>query len=245
MLRQFAEAPDRYTDLTPPAERYMDERMCVTQGPTWAAISDVRTDDLDAVIAKARELVPAEKKPVWWIGPSAEPADLYEQLQARGFGTPEDGTDWLYAMASSTAPPESPGIDVRRVETFDEFMGATQVAWDAFEISEERRERERPHLETMFEGRLPTFVAYLDGEAVGVGRSVYSDRGVFLIGGAVLEHARGRGVYRALVRARWDDAVARGTPGMIVEALPDTSYPILQRIGFEVVCTIRRLEDPR
>jgi GNAT superfamily N-acetyltransferase len=245
VLRQFAEAPDRYTELTAAAERYMDDQMCVTQGPTWAAISDVRTDDVDAAIAKARELVPAEKKPIWWIGPSAEPADLYEQLRARGFRTPEDRADWLYAMASRTAPPESPGVDVRLVETFDEFLTATQVGWDAFGISEERRERERPHLQTLFAGRLPTFLAYLDGEAVGVGRSVYSDRGVFLIGGAVLEHARGRGVYRALVRARWDDAVARGTPGMIVEALPDTSFPILQRIGFEVVCTIRRLEDPR
>jgi predicted GNAT superfamily acetyltransferase len=63
--------------------------------------------------------------------------------------------------------------------------------------------------------------------------------------GAVLERARGRGVYRALVRPRWDDAVARGTPALITEANPGTSYPILKRVGFVDVCTIRRLEDPR
>jgi predicted GNAT superfamily acetyltransferase len=61
----------------------------------------------------------------------------------------------------------------------------------------------------------------------------------------VLEWARGRGAYRALVRARWDDAVARGTPALVTEALPDTSYPILKRVGFVDVCTIRRLEDVR
>jgi hypothetical protein len=74
---------------------------------------------------------------------------------------------------------------------------------------------------------------------------VYSDHGVFLIAGAVAEWARRRGVYTALVRARWDDAVARGTPCLVTEALPGTSYPILKRLGFEDVATIRRLEDPR
>jgi len=246
MLKEFAEAPDRYTELSSDVDRFADERVCIIQGATWAAVTDVRTDDVEALVAEVRERVPAEKRPIWWIGPSAEPSDLYERLQALGFRTPEDRADWLYAMASATAPPESPGVDVRPVETFDDYLAATQVSWEAFGISQERRERERPHLRATFEARGPrVFLAYLDGEPVGVGRSVYSDRGVFLIGGAVLDHARGRGVYRALVRARWDDAVARGTPGMIVEAMPDTSYPILKRLGFEEVCTIRRLQEPR
>lgn len=42
-----------------------------------------------------------------------------------------------------------------------------------------------------------------------------------------------------------DDAVARGTPALVTEALADTSYPILKRLGFEEVGTIRRLDDPR
>lgn len=245
-LRAYAEAPDRYSDVSADVERYADERVCVMQGLTWAAVSDVHTDDVEALVAEVRARVPAEKRPIWWLGPSSEPTDIYEQLQGLGFGTPADRADWLYAMASATAPPEAPGIEVRAVETFDDFAAATQVGWDAFGLSAERRERDRPHLRTMFEAGGPrTFVAYLDDRPVGVGRSVYSDRGVFLIGGGVLEHARGRGVYRALVRARWEDAAARGTPGLIVEALPDTSYPILKRIGFEEVCIIRRLEDPR
>ena len=245
-LRQFAEAPDRYTLISADVERYADESVCIVQGATWAAVSDIHVTDVEALVEETRGRIPAEKHPIWWIGPSCEPAHLYEQLLERGFRTPPDRADWLYAMASTTAPPESPGVEVRRVETFDEYLRATEVGWEAFAISEQRREAERPHLRAVFEATgVGAFLAFLGGEPVGVGRSVYSDRGVFLIGGAVLPAARGRGVYRALVRARWDDAVARGTPGMIVEAMPDTSYPILERIGFEVVCTIRRLEDPR
>ena len=75
--------------------------------------------------------------------------------------------------------------------------------------------------------------------------SAFHVRPAFLIAGAVAEWARGRGVYRSLVRARWDDAVERGTPALVSEALPDTSYPILKRVGFVDVCTIRRLEDVR
>ena len=66
---------------------------------------------------------------------------------------------------------------------------------------------------------------------------------MFLIGGSTAEWARGRGVYRALVRARWNYAAARGTPALVTDADPATSYPILRSLGFEDVCTIRRLED--
>jgi hypothetical protein len=45
------------------------------------------------------------------------------------------------------------------------------------------------------------------------------------------------------VRARWDDAVARGTPALAVHAQHDTSRPILERLGFELVATLHELED--
>lgn len=249
-LRAFAETPDRYTDISPDVERFADDRVCILQGATWAAVTDVHTDDVDALVAETRERIPTEKQQIWWLGPSVDPPDLYEQLEARGFRTPEDRADWLYALATATPPPESPGVDVRRVETFDDFVVAMQVMWDGFETPEHRREAERPHLRANFDaqkaaGVPATFVAFVDGEPAGMGRSVYSPHGVFLIAGAVVPAMRGRGVYRALVRARWDDAVARGTPGLVTEAKPDTSYPILKRLGFEEVCVVRRLEDPR
>jgi hypothetical protein len=89
------------------------------------------------------------------------------------------------------------------------------------------------------------FVAALEGRAAATAMSIPSARGVFLIAGAVAPWARGRGLYRALVRARWDDAVERGTPALVTQANPETSYPILRRLGFEEVCEIRRLEDVR
>jgi hypothetical protein len=65
---------------------------------------------------------------------------------------------------------------------------------------------------------------------------------VNLIGGAVLERARRRGVYRSLVWARWDDAVARGTPALTVQA-GKMSLPILERLGFVRVARAHVLLD--
>jgi predicted GNAT superfamily acetyltransferase len=72
---------------------------------------------------------------------------------------------------------------------------------------------------------------------------VPSDRGVFLIAGSTVPWARGRGLYRALVRARWDYAVERGTPALVTQSVPDTSYPILKKLGFVDVCDVQRVED--
>jgi hypothetical protein len=124
------------------------------------------------------------------------------------------------------------------------------VQWDAFEAPDERREQQRPHMRTEFEeamqhGTPVTFLAMLDGKPAAAGMALPSDRGVFLIAGSTAKWARGHGLYRALVRARWDYAVERGTPALVTEALLDTSYPILQRLGFAEVCTIHRLEETR
>jgi hypothetical protein len=86
------------------------------------------------------------------------------------------------------------------------------------------------------------FGAWLDGELVGAGAATPSSRGMLLWGGSVRADARGRGCYRALVRARWDEAVGRGTPALTVSA-NDKSSPALGKLGFEKVLEFRRLED--
>jgi hypothetical protein len=253
-LREYAETPDRFSPVPAGSAvtRFADERLCVIQGPTWAGISGLRVDEseLDDVIAFVHELVPAHKRQAWWIGPSARPENIVELLQARAFRPAPDGPE-CRAMTLTTEPPETPaGIDVRRVQTYDDFVASREVQWDAFATPEERREQQRPHMrnefdEAMENGTPLTFIARLDGEPAATGMALPSARGVFLIAGSVAPWARGRGLYRALVRARWDYAVERGTPALVTEALVETSYPILQRLGFTEVCTIRRLEETR
>jgi hypothetical protein len=250
-LREFAQVPDRYTWVSPDVERHLEDRYGVIQGNVWAGVFGIRVapDEVEALVGEVRARIPDEKDVAWWIDPGARPPDLRDRLIALGLEVPETGHT-LHALACAAEPPPArAGTEVARVSTFEEFEAAAEIMWDAFETPPAQREKQRAVLRQDFEGQLAaqvpvTFLARVEGRPAGVGRSVYSDRGVFLIAGSVAPWARGRGVYRALVRARWDDAVARGTPALVTEAMPDTSYPILKRIGFEDVCVIRRLKDP-
>jgi predicted GNAT superfamily acetyltransferase len=63
-----------------------------------------------------------------------------------------------------------------------------------------------------------------------------------LSGGATRPEARGRGAYRALVRARWDEAVRRGHPQLVAQA-SKMSRPVLERVGFRPVGTVTLFAD--
>jgi hypothetical protein len=86
------------------------------------------------------------------------------------------------------------------------------------------------------------YLAYLDGKPIARATGSFSEHGVTLFGGATLPEARGRGAYRALVHARWHDAVERRTPLAVTDA-GSQSRPILASLGFREVCTIRALID--
>ncbi len=254
-LREYAETPDRYARVPERASvsRIDDGRVCVIQGPTWASVSGPRVaeDEVEDLLAGIRRLISGEKRTTWWIGPSAEPADIVERLATLGLQQPHDRVSRLRSLVHTEEPAQIPsGVEVRRVETYADFAAAREVQWDAFEMPAPHRDANRGRLRLDFDeamrfGVPAGFVASLDGRPAASAMSIPSERGVFLIAGAVAPWARGRGLYRALVRARWDDAVARGTPALVTQANPETSYPILRRLGFEEVCEIHRLEDRR
>lgn len=77
-------------------------------------------------------------------------------------------------------------------------------------------------------------VAYRDGAPVGTAGLTMRGHGmVGLWGGAVLEEARGTGVYRALLAHRMQLAVREGATAAIVKGRLTTSAPTLLRLGFE------------
>jgi ribosomal protein S18 acetylase RimI-like enzyme len=81
------------------------------------------------------------------------------------------------------------------------------------------------------------FLASVAGEPAGAASYVAFPRSAYLLGAVVLPPLRGRGVYRALARARLADARARGIELATCHARESTSAPILERLGF---ATVRR-----
>ncbi len=250
--RRFAEDPSSVGPSPLPEtglERVLTDRYCIFMGPTFTNVQRLRfsEDEADEAIAEIRAIV-AERnawpRVDWWIGSSATPPDLVERLLALGL-TREKGR--TLAMACVAEPPTAPGVVARRVETFDEYALAYEIAHEVFEMATEERERWRAIVADRWQAEqvdptAVTYLAWVDGEPVGAGRGIFLPHGVLCIGGSVLERGRGRGAYRALVRARWDDAVAAGTPALVVQA-GDMSRPILERSGFVGVAEIVILYD--
>jgi hypothetical protein len=250
---EYAREPDRFAHVVDGSSvsRFDDGRVCVIQGPTWSAVSaiDVAEDEVGALVDQVHELVPPDKTCTWWLGPTTRPADLPERLLEHGLKLAKVPLVKALALVDEP-PPTPPEIEVRRIATYEDFVAAREVQWEAFATPDEQRARQQEHLRADFdesmELKIPVgFLADLEGKPAATGLAVPSERGVFLIAGSTAPWARRRGLYTALVRARWDYAVERGTPAVVTQSVPDTSYPILKRLGFQDVGDVQRLEDSR
>jgi hypothetical protein len=248
VLREVAEYPNSFGPLGPADERIETDRytLCMGTGKTWNTVQRQRigADDVDAVLEEVRELLRARgrNRTQWEVGSVAEPHDLVEQLLARGLVPDRDP----YAVAlvlTKPPPPPAPGLVARRIETFDEYAAANEVQWAAFEAPEGEIAESRAALATRWNETVNLMHAvWLDGQIVSTGTASATEHGLLLYGGATVAHARGRGAYRALLRARWDDAVALGTPVLITQG-GSMSRPILERLGFERVGEVHMLVD--
>ncbi|HXY93505.1 MAG TPA: GNAT family N-acetyltransferase [Acidimicrobiia bacterium] len=248
MLREIAEYPNSFGPLGPDDERIETPRytLCLGAGKTWNTVQRQRfsADEVDEVLAEVRALLRERGRPStqWEVGSSASPPGLVDLLLERGLVRDRDPL--AVALVLTREPPRTARrLVARRVETFEEFAAANAVQWVAFEMTEAQIEESRALLEQRWcETVSVMHGVWLDGELVGAGTSVPTEHGLLLYGGATRPDARGRGAYRALVRARWDEAAARGTPALFTQG-GSMSRPILERLGFEAVGRVHMLVD--
>lgn len=174
----------------------------------------------------------------WMFGEHATPSDLAHALERAGAIPDPDDPDGLAMLLEREPPPAPAGIDVRRVETFEDFRDQMRITLsDAEPEAWAKTEANLPTAweEARTDDRMYSFLARLDGEPISTAQLVWLSNGLPYLGGATtLRGARGNGAFRALVRARWDDVARRGTPILLVQAGRNSS-PILARLGFETV----------
>jgi hypothetical protein len=242
---ELAENANAYTPLGPKDERIVTDRYVLWLGagddPGWNVAQRFRFDpgELDEVRAEIHDHLRERGRGActWEVGTHARPVDLVERLLAVGL-VDDEPTALAVGMVLSEPPAPAPAdVEVRRVETDGEFFEAERIAAIAFGAPEEPRPRRYVR-----DPNNTIYLAYVDGRAVARASAAFGERGATLFGGSTLPEGRGRGAYRALVAARWDDAVARGIPLLVTQAGP-MSRPILARLGFRAVCEIRILVD--
>ena len=208
--------------------------------------------DLDAAIDEARTLVRGHGREllVWLAGP--DHPWLASALAQRGLRNEDspgfESVENAMALIDRPAGEGGEDIEVAVVESFDAFAAGTRVELAAFDIPPDGRAKMEAELEDRFaeystpDSPYRRWNARLEDRVVGTAGAVLADAGINLFGGGVLADARGRGVYRALVNARWMHAVTRGTPALTVQA-GRMSRPVLERLGFEFIAPISMYVD--
>jgi GNAT superfamily N-acetyltransferase len=245
-LRAFAEAPGAFLHPAPGTELIDRGRYhaVVVGGGRYVNVTRLRFEAGDAgdVLDEVHSLAPTGTAS--WITPSRE---LVDALRSVGAHDPEPPLEPTYtALATEREPARVEGIEVTRVETYEEFLTGLEIVLGSGGFTEEGAARQRAEASETYARRRARpggeWLALLDGEPVAWAGAIAATCGLFLAGGATRPTARGRGAYRALIRARWDYAVELGTPLLAVHA-QERSRSILERCGFDVVCTMYELES--
>jgi hypothetical protein len=228
VLREVAEYPNSFSPLGENEERIETDRytLCIGAGSTWNTVQRQRfaLEQVDEVLAEVRDALRKRdrKQTQWEVGSSAVDG-LVDALLERGLEPDKD--PYAVALVLTREPPAiAPEFKARQVESLDE-MEARGLLPD--------RWRQQLYLR---------HAVWLDGEIVCTGTAAATEHGLLLYGGATKAKARGRGAYRALIRARWDDAVALRTPALITQG-GSMSRPILERLGFERIGEVHMLLD--
>ena len=123
------------------------------------------------------------------------------------------------ALTEPPAVGETDAVFVRPVESFEDRVLSDEITTAGFGVDE----RERAAFAEIAPARFAAyrehddylrFLAFVDETPVASAAANACELGLLVGGVATLRAARGQGAYRALVQARWDEAVKRGTPGL-------------------------------
>ena len=220
---------DEYTILRMPDYFEFQLSVCTFQpaGPLGEAVG--RTLD------RARSFGLPE---VRWQVRLEDPAGLTAELEARG-GELELVLDVLASDLTAgrqALPPPAADVTIRWATDFETARDGSAVQVAAFGGALPPDERIEVNAgrdaATVPAGEGGMLVGYVAGVPSGAGGVTMADGVARLWGGSVVPQARGLGVYRAMLEARLDYAVANGAVMALVKGKADTSGPILRRAGF-------------
>lgn len=173
----------------------------------------------------------------WKVYEHDSPPDLRERLIIQGF-RPRD-RDVVMVMNVRDAQPRllrPPHVDVRRLTDIAELPYLTSVLSQVYGIDFGYLERllgddlrQRPYFSSIY-------MAYAEGDLAGVGWIQFPVRSQFasLWGGTVLPEYRGRGIYRALLAVRLQEAIRRGYGLLTIEA-PRSCRGLSEKFGFQLL----------
>jgi GNAT superfamily N-acetyltransferase len=181
------------------------------------------------------------------VGPGTRPENLADILLERGASLTDEHHGMVFPVEQDLAIKVDPCIEVREVslpETTEAITDMVDRAW-GMPVGACRKgvDELRKYPEGSVQA-LRIFVAFYHGKpAAFSAMDVQPELPVIRIaGGATDPVYRGKGLYKALVKARLEAARKWDKAYLVVQAKVHTSAPILQKLGFRTICSIDKYE---
>lgn len=249
MRSQLLRLYDSELRANPPAQvgvtfEHVDGVLRALGSANWIFARDLDAADVDSVVVREANHFRRLGEDVEWKVYGHEAAiDLPACLAAHGFEPDETETLMFLDLATwrlSFAAPE--GIRIRLVASEQGLHDLMTVMSEAFgsKFDDERSLFDELKATCLRPNPIVfAYVAYSDEAPLAAGRMESAPDYAFasIWGGCTIPAFRHRGIFRALVAIRADEARRRGHSYLAVDAA-DTSRPILERLGFCPITTV-------
>jgi hypothetical protein len=250
----LAEDLNTHLPLRQGDQRIVDPRFVLYLGagedPQLTVVQRLRIGpgEVKEVVEAVRQLLAARGRrgATWEVGPSSQPPELISELRRLGM-QPDPRASEVACMVlvqppslSSLAVPSD--ITVERVESAARLRQVQVIFSGCFGTPLPDEDPKQAFARYQASPAWRSYIALQDGQPIAAADATFASCAVVLSGGATLPALRRRGAYHALIAARWDDAVRRGTPTLITQA-SRMSRPILARLGFLVVAQVHVFLD--
>ncbi|WP_132148153.1 GNAT family N-acetyltransferase [Kribbella antiqua] len=237
MERRVLEAAADWVFVPPDAEDFIGPDYRLTLYADRASVQWSATErPLEEVIAEVRARGAVRPVVRWWVDGRTTPLNTAEVLRQHGFEEVEVveilARDLANIDRMDLGVPED--VEVRPALDAESIYRAAEVDSEVFGWPGPPREHLDAEAQKIADGDRSSlrFVVEVDGEIAGSAGYTLAGDVVRLWGGCVLEKARGRGAYRALLASRCQAGAAAGATLALVKGRTTTSAPILRQAGF-------------
>ncbi|KAA3633613.1 MAG: GNAT family N-acetyltransferase [Calditrichaeota bacterium] len=229
----YLNIPNVIVNMTPDATAFSNR---ISQ----AALTDENADTTIKEVLKIFQ--DAKKEFIWIVGPNSTPTTLGERLLNHGCKNIIN----TFGMYIESIPEETENNNlIRTVEhTDDNLEPLIKVMEKGFAIPYENAKQYNEMLQrSQFHVRTRYYLSYVEANPAPVAVSyltyVPNKKIVYLSGAATIPEFRGRGIYKATLVKRLQDAQKDGIYIGIVSADQTTSAPTCRKFGFTQVCEFR------
>lgn len=244
-LQAVYDTYQRKQDVDPSAERDEQPERIRYYLPTmnfgFVLYSNLTTENVDRTIADCIAYYRQKGCDFEWKYFDYDtPADLPNRLIAHGL-QPDDA-EAVMVLDINNAPArllETSQFDIQRAMSLEQLQHA-DVIQDAV-WGDEPRQKVSERILSMWDiapDSVSLHIAYVDNQPVSFGRVEFpqgENPFASIWSGSTLPDYRGRGIYTAIVASRLQEAQQRQYRYLTVDAKPDTSMPILNKLGFVTI----------